>query len=331
MSWTLSNKNHYAFFTNDVTPSESIHYPTTDIFYRESANAIDICFKFDRATMIQMQKAEILDRDGVPFADNDALLEWLDVYTGGDVKVDVIINDSTSPLLIVKASTVEANSTLAVDAIFTGGLTYDVTLVDDTGFAIGHLATIFNAATNRVYFGHILNIVGNVLTLDTPLDTNFVAGSPITAGEVNMNVDGSVTPVEYGTRNPNVGEDIPLIFDVSRIMIHFQTSSGIDLSKFGDITGGITRGLVCRFKDGNYRNVFNVKTNGDMEELMFDFDIFPAIGNQQDSATGRLTFSKLGAVIRLTKDEDLCFLIQDDLTGLERLTISVEGSEAVEI
>ena len=70
MSWELSTNNNYTYFTNTIDDDLSIRYPGKDIFYRESAKAINILFKYDRAPMITMQKAEIT----LPvFIDNDAL------------------------------------------------------------------------------------------------------------------------------------------------------------------------------------------------------------------------------------------------------------------
>ena len=147
-----------------------------------------------------------------------------------------------------------------------------------------------------------------------------------------MNVNGSVTPQIFGIRNPS-GVDIPLSVDVTRIMFKCLTNTGIDLSKFGDIAGGITNGIVIRNIDGNYYNILNAKTNGELKNIMYDFDIQAASGNQQDGFTGRLTFAgqnKMGTVIRLREQEDLQIIIQDDLTSLDTFTIIVEGSQVVD-
>jgi len=86
MSWELSTNSNYTYFTNTVDSSNSLRYPTKDILYRESPNAIDIIFKFDRATMITMQKSDIV----LPVFDtNQELIDWLDDNTGA---IDGILN-----------------------------------------------------------------------------------------------------------------------------------------------------------------------------------------------------------------------------------------------
>ena len=75
MSWLLSTNKNYTYFVNTVDVSLSLRYPAKDIFYRESTNAIDIMQKFDRSTMVVMQKADIASPI---FVDNSALLNWLD-------------------------------------------------------------------------------------------------------------------------------------------------------------------------------------------------------------------------------------------------------------
>ena len=82
--------------------------------------------------------------------------------------------------------------------------------------------------------------------------------------------------------------------------------------------------------DGEQRNIFNAKTNGELANLMYDFDIEAATNPQQgqDGFTGRMTFggqSKMGVVIRLGQGEDLQMLIQDNLSSLEILEIICEG------
>ena len=102
-----------------------------------------------------------------------------------------------------------------------------------------------------------------------------------------------------------------------------------DLSKFGDIVGGITRGVQIRRVDGTYQNIVNFKTNGDMNNIMYDLTIQAAKGSQQDGLTARFTMSALGAVVRIGEGEDLQIIIQDDLTSLGSFTMIAEGSEVV--
>lgn len=244
-------------------------------------------------------------------------------------EVDAVIQDSTSPLFIVKASNLIIETTLTAQPAKDD---YIVNVTSAASFVVGQYLTVYNVAEDRVFFSEILEINTLAITLDSPLDFEFPIGSIVSVGDNNMNVDGSVTPVIYGIRNPTMA-DIPSSIDITRLMFKCLTDTTVDLSMFGDIAGGLTRGLVIRRVDGTYQNVFNAKTNGELKNIMFDFDI-EVVGQQgQDGFTGRLTFAgqnKMGAVIRIGPDEDLQIVIQDDLTSLDSFTIIAEGSGVVD-
>ena len=243
-------------------------------------------------------------------------------------EVDAVIQDSTSPLFIVKASNLVAETTITSQ---TAKDDYIVNVTSAAGFVIGQYLTIYNIAEDRVFFSEILDINTLAITLDTPLDFEFPIGSIVSVGDNNMNVDGSVTPVIFGIRNPTTA-DIPSSVDITRIMFKCLTDTPVDLSMFGDIAGGLLRGVVVRRVDGTYQNIFNAKTNGDLKNIMYDLDIEIVSQQGQDGFTGRLTFAgqnKMGAVIRIGPDEDIQIVIQDDLTSLDRFIVIAEGSGVV--
>ena len=85
-------------------------------------------------------------------------------------------------------------------------------------------------------------------------------------------------------------------------------------------------------KDLSNNNTSYNKTSyqEDFKNIMFDIDIEIAKGNAQDGITGRFTFAgqdNLGSVIRLEPNEDLQFIVQDDLSSLQMFKIMAEGSE----
>ena len=273
--------------------------------------------------------SDLVDSFGIAYADMDALLHWLRKNTGKQTVLDVVIQSNTSPLLIVKASNLIAETTLASQSAINDEI---IMVTSATGFVVGQYLTIYNADANRVYFGHILAINGLNISLDTFIDFAFPSGSFISVGNTNMAVDGSVTVKKFGIRNPS-GTDIPLKYDITRLIFNCLTNATVDLSKFGDIIGGLVKGVVVRKIDGEFRNIFNAKTNAELKNLMYDFDIQAASGNQQDGFTGRITFageSKMGAVIRLSEYEDLEILIQDNLSSLVSFTMISQGSEVTD-
>jgi len=253
----------------------------------------------------------------------DSFIEFANTQLG---TVDVILQDSTTPLMIVDVTLLVTETTLSS---LTAKDNYIINVTDATGFVVGQYLTIYNGDANRVFFCHIIAINTLAITIDSPLDFEFPAGSFVSVGSSDMAVDGSVTPQIFGVRN-STGVSIPLIFDISRIAIECTCTGTADLSKFGDIVGGVARGLVARRVDGTWRNIFNVKTNAELKMLMDIFEIQAAIGNQQNGFTGIWEFggySNLGSVARIGALEDVQFIVQDDLSALLTLGISVHGSE----
>lgn len=245
--------------------------------------------------------------------------------------VDATLQDSEAPLYIVKCSNIIAETTLTVT---TAKDDYIISVTSATDFVVGQYLTLYSIASNRVYFSNILAINTLDITLDRPLDFEFnSADSVISVGNTNMNVNGSVTPQIFGVRNPVVGGDIPLAIDITRLMFNCLTSTTPILTDFGDITGGLLRGIVIRKIDGEYHNILNAKSNSELKNMMYDFEIETAAAAAQDGFNGRITFAgqnKMGVVIRLQEGEDLQIIIQDDLTSLDNFEIIAEGSEVVD-
>ena len=247
-----------------------------------------------------------------------------------DGNFPVIIQDQTSPALIIPAVQPLVSTTLSIAVVKD---TYTLQVTSTTGLAIGNYFRIIDPVNNRFYQGMILNLVGTVVTTDTPLDFAYPAGSEFVTGNANMNVDGSVTPAVFKLRIGSTS--IPGIADITRIMITCLTDTAIDLNKFGDITGGLTRGFVMRAVNGITYNLFNAKTNHDLTAIAYDFTPYSA-SNPALSVNGfsmRLTFNgqeKMGVALRVGQDENIEFWVQDDLTSLIGLGVILEGHAVVE-
>jgi len=235
----------------------------------------------------------------------------------------ILIEDETTPPVLAlftqsKAITTLANPTAIDDT--------DVEVVSAAGLVIGQHFTIFNIAAQRFYFSKILGVASTTVSLDTPLDFAFPAGSIVDCGIEDMSVDGSTTTQIFALRGG--GQGIEIDFDCTRIIIQCKTTTLGTLAEFGNLTA-LAKGLVFRRVDGNFKNLFNVKTNGDIANVAFDFDFLTQAGVGQDGFKARLTFAgqnKMGVALRIGPEEDLQMLVQDDLLLLDDLTIMAEGS-----
>ncbi len=239
--------------------------------------------------------------------------------------VPVFIEDQITPpidLYFIQATGAPTmiNSQAAIDDM-------SVTLLDATGFIDGTYVGIFCPTVGRFYFGEQLGAAaGDVITLDTPLDFPFEVGDNVIPLTRDLDVNGSVTSSIFEIQGPGSGL---LEVDVTRIILQMETASAVDLNKFGDLAA-LTDGLVLRRKDGEYRNIWNVKKNSEFANLTYDFTIYdasnPVLGI--DGFSTRYSFSgkeKHGVAIRLAADEALQLIIQDDLSGLTSFRVIAQG------
>jgi hypothetical protein len=238
--------------------------------------------------------------------------------------LDVSVQDQTSPPLIVNM-----NRTINVTSLTSPTAIGDTTIVvaSATGFVDGVHITLTDPVSGRYYTGHQVGAIATLtVTVDTPID--FVYTHDMTSA-----IGTLAAPIIYSVR---AGEqsDVPTTVDITRLIFTCTDDTAVDFTKF---CGGppLTNGIVLRRVDGYYQNIFNVKTNQDLANIMFDFVVAASSNPVQgvDGFVSRLTFggqNKMGVVVRIGPGEDLELLVQDDLTGLTSFTIVAEGHVVIE-
>ena len=185
------------------------------------------------------------------------------------------------------------------------------------------------SAEGRFYFANVLNITGTgpyVLELDTPLDFAYESGDPVIATTRDLNVDGSGTSQTFSVMNQS---NSPITVDITRIMFNMTLSTSGDDGKFGNLSA-LTKGLVFRRTNGDTRNIFNIKTNGELRGLCFDLTYPLRSGGTGDFGMGaRYSFAgpdKHDVALRLEPGDSLDIIIQDNLTGLGQYRIVAPGN-----
>ena len=229
----------------------------------------------------------------------------------------VILQDQTSPPVDLFFTQPIGVPTALTNAVLIDATSITVDSVAD--ISVGNYIGIFSGASaeGRFYFGEVLTLPGgNVVTLDTPLDFAFDAGDNVISQTREMNVNGSVTPQTFSVTNGTTQSVLEI--DITRIMFSMILTSAGDDGKFGNIAK-LTKGLVFRRTDGDTRNTFNVKTNGELRSLCFDLT-YPirSGGGGQFGLGARYTFAgqdKHGVALRLKPGDSLDIIIQDDLSS----------------
>ena len=241
---------------------------------------------------------------------------------------DVFIQDQTTPpfdfyfLKGLGAPTALTNP-VAIDDT-------DMIVDNPAGIVTGSYMGVFSVDPARYYFAEVTNIIGSQIFLDTPFDFAFLAASSVINTSRDLNVDGSVTPEVFVVRGGGPGSDLTI--DITRVIIAMETETAPDFNDFGDITGGLVKGLVLRRVDGTHRNVWNVDTNREIANISYDYTTYiasnPGIGINGIAA--RYTFAgqdKHGVAVRLKPGDQLELIIQDDLSSLNRFRIIAQGHQ----
>jgi hypothetical protein len=193
-----------------------------------------------------------------------------------------------------------------------GSLIAVQTAVDDTDITLtgGHGAVAGNVLCvqedGHLYFGTVLSVATNVLTMDTPVDHVFtVAGAYVCIGDAGIE------------------------WDIVRIHANIIGTAAMDSGKFGD-QPALTNGVVLRNLNGDAKNVANAKSNGELALLADQHVYDPNPPAAQESFFSKHVFGgprDVGVVQRVVGDDNgkLQVLIQDNLTLVASLRVIAIG------
>lgn len=210
--------------------------------------------------------------------------------------------------------------------------TYSIRVTDPSDFSIGDVIVLTTGFAS--YVGEVLIVVADVVTVDSLINFAYPAGTPAQSRSREMNVDGSVTPVRFEIFIPS-GTIINQI-NVCRLLMQCLTTAAVDLSKFGDIVGGLTRGVVLRgVPDPSSgipaTNSWNVKTNGELALLALDWVPHDAQNLQQGQHGFLWRYSyggndKHGVIPSVNIGDKIELIIQDNLTTILELNTIYGGN-----
>ena len=217
------------------------------------------------------------------------------------------------------------NNTTLIAAASAGDT--QITVNDTTGFVVGayvHMGPILNTR-EPIHPQVTIPPVGNVVTLDHPLDFDYVNGEDVSVAIVNM-VTGSTgatlaAPVVYRYL-PHNGQ----VEHIERLLFSMVHNTSADDSKFGG-EAALTNGIVLRaFIDGEYGTFTNWKVNSDIKLDMFDVEYTDKAGGGDFGTNGRGSFNRIGVVIKLdpVAGDFLEFLVQDPQLVIS-LKIKMQG------
>lgn len=240
----------------------------------------------------------------------------------GNLKV--ILQDQTTDPIEFYLMQILNNVTIAINSTLENE---NVTLEPGHGFVTGNY--ICFQEDNHLFQAEVLNVIGDTIIFDTPLDFNFGTNAYGCRANINMAVDGSSLPHPLFIAKPITGQ-WTVQWDITRIVCSIKDNTAMDSGKFGGITA-LTEGVILRKKNGVFKNLFNVKTNGDYADSAFDVEYDDRAPSGTFGFRVRKTWAgqeKSGVAIRLDadKNEELQNVIQDNLLGLSDYRCKVQGS-----
>lgn len=271
-------------------------------------------------------ESKIIDSDG----------HELDVNVDGSINVNSTIvsplesngavpiniqDQHTRAFDVFFSQTIGSPTTLTTDAVIN---TYSVSLTAGHGTLVGEQLVVYDVGSDRVYVGKVLTTATNTVGLNVPLNFNYPSATSVVARSTKeMNVDGSVTRQTFAVSPP-----IQSPVDITRVMFQMITTDYPELNMFGDIAGGLARGIVFRVVNGINVNYFYAQDNADLSLLMYDVKDYEAAKHGVNGLGGRMTYAspgKHGVAIRLETGDSLEVIIQDNLTSILKLRMLAVG------
>jgi hypothetical protein len=172
-------------------------------------------------------------------------------------------------------------------------------------------------------------VSGNEYTIGIaiPLDHDYSASAGCVLQNVDMDVDGSLTPVEF-----KIGPAGNYSWDITRLNVAMVLSTAGDDGLFGNLTALTASQYFRKENSGHTKNLFDVKDNSDFR-LESGGDVAYTTrsgGGGSYGMASRITFNgadKSGVVIRLIGDTDDTFttVVRSNLTGIVKYRIKVQG------
>jgi hypothetical protein len=245
--------------------------------------------------------------------------------TNGNANVQ-LADQTTKPLDALFARSLSAfslASPISASGVEPATYVYSFTAVAGHGIIPGDEILLLDSVGDRSFYAEVLNTVGNVITVDRMVDWAFPLTTLGRIVSTDMTVNGSVTPIAFSLR----AGDIPV--DSVRFIATMTDDSSMDDGKFGGLAA-LPRGLVFRIVNTFQKTIFCFKTNGEIAQFCYDTKYPDKAPAGVFGFNSRTTFGgqdKHGVVLRIQDDDVLQWVVQDDLTGLLSLRISVQGHD----
>jgi len=198
-----------------------------------------------------------------------------------------------------------------------------------TGSSIINVANATGAIQNNViniktatrfYQGLIKTINGTAITISPKINFDITSSTIVEFGDYNMNKNGSVTPVEFILETP-----INTTWHVKTMNFSILDQTEMDDAKFGGLTA-LTNGLSLTKEDGVIENYWLIYSNIGFEENGYTTKYSSKAPAGYYGFNGRKDIIQVnGTILKLENGEQLKIVVNDDLTGLNKMVFTING------
>ena len=175
----------------------------------------------------------------------------------------------------------------------------------------------------------VVSVASNAITVESPSDIAYpISGTSIIRGNVNMNVNGSSTAVDFEyTFNGDTAATVPI--DIQTVIFSFQSGAAApDDGTFGGIAA-IAKGLLFRKVNGENVGLGNYTANQEFRDVGAIVEYTEKAPAGTYATNIRIDIEEsFGQVIRIDpKEPDSVFArVRDDIDALDKFTMSILGS-----
>jgi len=175
----------------------------------------------------------------------------------------------------------------------------------------------------------VISVSTNAITVESPADIAYpIEGTTIIRGNVNMNINGASTPVDFKySFNGDTGATIPI--DIQTVVFSFQSGVTVpDDGTFGGIAA-LSLGLLIRKVDGQNVGLGNYTQNQEFRDVGGVVEYTSKAPSGAYATNVRIDIEEsFGQVIRLDPSipDEIYARVRDNVSGLDKFTMSILGS-----
>lgn len=179
----------------------------------------------------------------------------------------------------------------------------------------------------------VISVSTNAITIDMPCAADIPATASVIRGNVNMNVNGSITPIDFKYSSNCCGSQNAIIpIDIGKVVITMQHGTNTpDDGKFGGLSA-LTNGLFFRKENGIRLNLGNYIYNQSFKDVGATVEYTEKAPAGTKGTNIVFDIERIfGQVIRMNPrlDEFILAKVRDNLStgaGMAKLAVSLIGS-----